>query len=350
MDSSPNIPAARPRMISVDSVRQQLQSNQQVRISLTPFLVRRPRQEFGSNVGSYVKCELGDQSGWIEAVWWEGGRLPKAELDQLFTTEVWKVSGLALLNHYGGKKTPQIKIEVAQALVGLNPLEVQGLVRRSACNEEELSTWLSECISSVTNVPLRRLLEESIGKRGLWHIPFLRAPAALFYHHAYVGGLADHVKEMVSVWLASQSIYCNADRDLTLAGILLHDLGKLDTYSSTSAPQLSPTGRYIDHISVGIARLSLAMERISGFPPILRDHLLHIVASHHGEKEHGSPVVPASREAIIVHHLDRMSSLLSHLEEWARQSGIDNSGWTNDASPWLKTNLAGNPVIPDTLE
>lgn len=349
MNSSPESPLAQPRKHSVDSVRRQLQMGQQVKITPTPFLVRRPRQEFGSNAGSYVKCELGDQSGWIEAVWWDGGRLPKSELDSLLATEVWSVSGLASLNHYGGKKTPQIKIETARAMAEVDPLDIRGLVRRSSYSEEELSNWLSECTGSITNIPLQRLLGESIGKEGLWHTPFLRVPAALFYHHAYVGGLADHVKEMVSVWSASHSVYSNADRDLTLTGILLHDVGKLDTFSSSSAPQLALSGRYIDHISIGIARLSSVIDRIPGFPTLLRDHLLHIVASHHGEKEHGSPVVPATREAIIVHHLDRMSSLLSHLEEWARQSGVDNNGWTIEASPWLKTNLAGSPQIPSTL-
>ena len=86
---------------------------------------------------------------------------------------------------------------------------------------------------------------------------------------------------------------------------------------SSSAPQLALTGRYIDHISTGISGYS-DIDKFS-FPTLLRDQLLHIVASHHGEKEYGSPVVPATREAIIVHHLDRMSSLLSHLE-----SGLGN--------------------------
>ncbi|MGI5836667.1 MAG: HD domain-containing protein [Chloroflexota bacterium] len=350
MNSSPDTLAVKPRTVSIESVRRQLQTGQQVRITLTPFLVRRSRQEFGPNVGSYVKCELGDESGWIEAVWWEGGKLPKLELESLMAAEVWSVSGFASINHYGGKKTPQIKIETARPLVGMSPLDIQGLVRRSARSEEELSSWLTDCIDSIANTPLQRLLMESIGRDSKWHIPFLRTPAALFYHHAYVGGLADHVKEMVSVWSASRSVYPNVDGDLTLAGILLHDVGKLDTISSSSAPQLALTGRYIDHISTGISRLTSDIDRIPGFPTLLRDQLLHIVASHHGEKEYGSPVVPATREAIIVHHLDRMSSLLSHLEEWTRQSGVDSNGWTTEPSPWIKANLAGSTRIPNTFE
>lgn len=350
MDSALDSRTSPARTLWVESLRRHLLAGQQVRIPLTPFLVRRPRQEFSPNAGSYVKCELGDQSGWIEAVWWDGGKLAREDLEVLLATQVWSVSGLASLNHYGGRKTPQIKVETARAMAGVDPLDIHGLVRRSASSEEELAIWLSQSVASLQNAPLRKLLEDTLGEGSPWRIPFLRAPAALFYHHAYVGGLADHVREMASVWLACLTTYPKADRDLTLAGILLHDVGKLDTFGSDPAPQLAPSGRYVDHISTGIARLSLAMDRIPGFPPLLRDQLLHIVASHHGEKEHGSPVTPATREAIVVHHLDRMSSLLSHLEEWARQSGVDQHGWTTEASPWLKTNLAGHPEIPDAFE
>ncbi len=338
------------RTLWVETLRQNLLSGQQAKVASTPFLVRRPRQEHSPAAGTYVKCELGDQTGWVEAIWWEGGKLPRRQLETLLSTEVWLVSGLASLNHYGGKRTPQIKIDSARPMVDTDPVAVPGLVRRSTSTEEELQAWLCECIARVNNAPLRRLLEDTLGANGSWHVPFLRTPAALFYHHAYVGGLADHVREMASAWLSSAPTFPKADRDLTLAGILLHDVGKLDTYDSGSAPQLARAGRYVDHISAGIARLSLAMDRIPGFPPVLREHILHIVASHHGEKAYGSPVVPATREAIVVHHLDRLSSLLGHLEEWARQSEADRHGWTTESSPWLNSSLASCVEIPDSFD
>jgi len=348
--SSSDFPPNFSRTISVDSIKQQLLNDQQVMIADTPFLVRRPRIERGSTAGRYVKCELGDRSGWLEAVWWDALKMPKVDLDSLLTNEVWSVTGLASINHYGGKKIPQVKIERARSIPCEDPTTIPGLVRRSASSEVELSDWLSGCLALVKNAPLRRLLEETIGESGPWHKTFLRVPAALYYHHAYVGGLVDHVREMASVWLSSQQVYPSADSALTLSGILLHDVGKLDIYGFGVAPQLAPTGRYMDHISTGIARLSLAIDSIPGFPHLLKDQLLHIVASHHGDKEFGSPVTPATREAIVVHHLDRMSSLLSHLEEWTLQSGVDQFGWTIDASPWLKTNLAGSHQIPNQLE
>lgn len=331
----------------MESIRRRLLDGEQVRVPATPFLVRRPRRELGQNAGHYVKCELGDQTGWIEAVWWGAGRLGQPALEKLMAAQVWSVAGTATLSRYGGRETSQIKVDAAEPLDAADPAAIPGLVRRSSSSEEELGGWLSAQIATVQRAPLRLLLEATLGERGAWRIPFLRAPAGLYYHHPYVGGLIDHVREMASIWTASSFVLPGVDRELTLAGILLHDVGKLDCYAPGPAPQLSRAGRFTDHITSGIARLSLAIDRQPDFPPPLRDHLLHIVASHHGEKEHGSPIVPATREAVVVHHLDRLTSLLGHFDEWARQSGVDPHGWSTDSSPWLKARLAIRPEMCD---
>lgn len=335
------------RAIWVDSLRQQLMRGNTSRVASVPFLVRRARLEISQNGGSYVKCELGDQTGWIEGIWWDAGKMERSDLQSLLATTAWVVDGAAALNRFGNRETPQIKIERARSTDGQDPLAIPGLVRRSHLSEAELEQWLSESIATVQNRPLRLLLEQTLGEASSWRREYLRVPAGLHYHHAYLGGLADHVREMAQVWQSSVATFPRVDRDLTLGGILLHDIGKLDTFSPGAVPQIAQSGRYMDHITAGIGRLTLAMDAMHDFPPLLRDHLLHILASHHGEKEHGSPIVPATREAIVVHHLDRMSSLLSHLEEWTRQSGVDEFGWSTESSPWLKTRVALCPTIPD---
>ncbi len=335
------------RTLWIDSLRQQLLQGATTRVSATPFLVRRARLEVSQNAGNYVKCELGDQTGWIDAIWWDAGKMDRATLQSLLASVAWVVDGVASLNRFANRETPQIKIERARPAGSADPLLIPGLVRRSALSEKQLGQWLSDTIASIQNRPLRSLLEDTLGEGSCWRAEYLRVPAGLHYHHAYLGGLADHVREMAGVWLSSVSTFPQVDRDLALGGILLHDIGKLDTLSSGAAPQIAQSGRYMDHITAGIGRLALAIDAREGFPQLLRDHLVHIVASHHGEKEHGSPVVPATREAIVVHHLDRMSSLLSHLEEWTRQSGVDQFGWSTEASPWLKTSVALSPTIPD---
>ncbi|MHB1161577.1 MAG: HD domain-containing protein [Chloroflexota bacterium] len=335
------------RTMWVETIRRQLTSGQPMRIPCTPFAVRRPRREVGHNAGTYVKCELGDQTGWIEAVWWDAGKAGQIELERLLSTPVWAVEGTASLNRYGGRESPQVRLESVRAVVDADPLTLPGLLRRSLSSEAQLGDWLSGCIAEIDNLPLRRLLEDCLSEGGSWRLLYLRAPAGLFYHHAYVGGLVDHVREMASTWLAALDSFPRVDRDLTLAGIILHDVGKLDTFSPGHVPQLARAGRYMDHITAGIARLTRAIDAQSGFPPLLREQLLHIVASHHGEKEHGSPVIPATREAIVVHQLDRLSSLLSHFEEWANQSVTDQHGWSTEPSPWLKVPLANSPEIPD---
>ncbi len=350
MDFTPARDSLAGRTLWVETVRRQVLTGQQLRIPATPFLVRRPRQEVGQNAGTYLKCELGDQTGWIEAVWWNAGRLGAQEMGALLAAEVWSVDGVASLNRFGGRENPQVRIEHARPLLSSTPVGIPGLVRRSVRSEAELAAWLSGEIAGLRNEPLRLLLEDTLGDSGAWREGYLRVPAGLHYHHAYVGGLVDHCREMASMWLASCAIFPRVDRDLTLAGILLHDVGKLDTFSDGPAPQVAGTGKFVDHITAGIARLAPVINSRRDFPQLLRDHLLHIVASHHGEKEHGSPVIPATREALVVHHLDRLSSLLSHLEDWTRQSGVDQYGWSTEISPWLKVCLAKNPEIPGSSE
>ncbi len=351
MTSSADHVTSNGRGLWVETIRRDLLAGQQVKLSGTLFLVRRARQDVGQNSGLYVKCELGDQTGWIEAVWWDAGKLGHEALEGLLATPVWTVDGTASVNRYGGRETPQIRIEMARAATGTDPLEVPGLVRRSASSEEELGEWLSETIDRIENVPISRLLKDTLGRDGLWRTQYLRAPAAVHYHHAYVGGLADHVRDMVSAGESCLVTFPRANSDLILAGILFHDVGKLDTFSTASSPQIARTGRYLDHITAGISRLSLAMDACPGFPIQIREHLLHIVASHHGQKEYGSPVLPATREAIVVNHLDRLSSLLSHFDEWGRQNSVDQFGWSIETSPWLKITLAiSSPDIPDSFD
>ncbi|HEX2924252.1 MAG TPA: hypothetical protein VHS28_09515, partial [Chloroflexota bacterium] len=94
--------------------------------------------ETSQNAGSYVKCELGDQTGWIDAIWWDAGKMDRADLQSILVTAAWIVDGVASLNRFGNRETPQIKIERARTTDVTDPLDIPGLVRRSALSDEEL--------------------------------------------------------------------------------------------------------------------------------------------------------------------------------------------------------------------
>lgn len=147
----------------------------------------------------------------------------------------------------------------------------------------------------------------------LWQT-FRMFPAAVAHHHAYVHGLLEHTlgvaRSAKAIALSYQGSEYEPDVDVVVAGALLHDLGKLDTYVLTPGPETTLEGTVLDHIATGYARF-IKMADEFGLSPMARMHLGHIILSHHGQKEFGSPVLPATPEAMIVAAADNLDFYLN---------------------------------------
>src|SRR5207344_534333 len=127
-------------------------------------------------------------------------------------------------------------------------------------------------------------------------------PAAKLYHQAYVHGLLEHCLTVAQGVSAMASTFPGIDRDVAITGALLHDIGKLDAYTADPAAiDLTDAGRLQGEIPLGYYRIRREIERIEGFDPELAQAIFHVVLSHHGTLENGSPVIPATREATLVH-------------------------------------------------
>jgi 3'-5' exoribonuclease len=151
---------------------------------------------------------------------------------------------------------------------------------------------------------------------------FRAAPAAKHYHHAYVHGLLEHSLTVAQAVSALSSIFPGVNRDIALTGALLHDIGKLDAYENNGRQiEMTDAGRLHGEIALGYSRVRDEIARIDGFPPELAQALLHIILSHHGSLEHGSPVVPCTREATLVHMADNLGSKLGSFDRIER--GLD---------------------------
>jgi 3'-5' exoribonuclease len=174
---------------------------------------------------------------------------------------------------------------------------------------------LRRLIETVRNPWLRRLLDALIGARAsLWE-RFRRAPAAKYYHQAYVHGLLEHSLSVGQAVSAVSGSFPGVDRDLAVTGALVHDIGKIEAYASDPvAIDLSDDGRLLGEIPLGYYTIRTAIERIDGFPPELGRAVLHIVLSHHGALENGSPVVPCTREATVVHAIDNLGGKLGSFD------------------------------------
>ena len=170
---------------------------------------------------------------------------------------------------------------------------------------------LGELIGTVQQPHLRELLERLLGEDTEAGARWREAPAAKVYHQAYRHGLLEHSLSVAQGVSAMASTFPGIDRDVAVAGALLHDIGKIEAYEQTGgAIELSDAGKLQGEIPLGYYRVRREIDAIDGFPPEIAQAVLHIVLSHHGKLEHGSPVTPCTREATLVHMIDNLGGTL----------------------------------------
>jgi 3'-5' exoribonuclease len=200
---------------------------------------------------------------------------------------------------------------------------------------------LRELLATIQDPHLRRLLALLLGEQSAPWSDYREAPAAKHYHQAYRHGLLEHCLTVAQAVHATSMIFPGVDHDLAVTGALLHDIGKLDSYDlHDDGVTMSDPGRLIGEIPLGYYRVRRLIEQLDGFPPELEQGLLHIILSHHGSLEHGSPVVPCTREATLVHMMDNLGGKLGSFDRVERQLA-DGEQW----SPYDKA-IGGGAYFP----
>jgi len=184
---------------------------------------------------------------------------------------------------------------------------------------DQMEQDFRELVSTVRNEHLRGLLEALLGAHSPTWARFRDAPAAKHYHQAYEHGLLEHTVTVAQAVSALSAIFPGLDRDLAVSGALLHDIGKLDTYETVEGRiEMTDDGRLQGEIVLGYTLIRAELDAQRDFPHELRQALLHIILSHHGSLEHGSPVVPCTREATLVHMADNLGSKLGSFDRIER--------------------------------
>jgi 3'-5' exoribonuclease len=281
-------------------------------VLLVRALERRPRRDGGD----YLRLLLGDRTGAAPAMVWED------------LTRVEAVAHAGEPVHVRGRFTvhprfgPQFNLrELAPAQEGAFSLSdlCDGPAREAAQMERDLR----ELVCTVHEPHLRLLLERVLGERSELWARYRTAPAAKYYHQAYPHGLLEHCLGVAQAVSAVSAIgLFKIDRDVAVTGALLHDVGKLETYAGggrAEAIDLTDAGRLHGEIALGYYRIRRECEQIEGFPEQLQWAVLHIILSHHGSLEHGSPVVPCTREATLVHMIDNLGGRLGSFDRLERE-------------------------------
>jgi 3'-5' exoribonuclease len=267
---------------------------------------------------AYLRLELGDRTGTIEARMWDGFERDAA----LFQRDDF-VKVQARVESYRNKLQVCIdKIRRAEE----HEVDAADFFAHTPEDVDELYAKLLGFVASVKNPFLRQLLEGVVTDPEI--VPRLkRAPAAKIMHHAYIGGLLEHVVSLCGLCSVVLTHYPEADPDLLLTGAVLHDIGKLQELSYERSFGYTDEGQLLGHILIEYEFVAKRIDAIEGFPPDLKTLVLHMLVSHHGQYEFGSPKLPMFREALMLHYLDDLDSKMGAVRA-ALGSDKGEGNWT----------------------
>jgi 3'-5' exoribonuclease len=223
---------------------------------------------------------------------------------------------------------PQLRLEAIEAAAE-NEISLADFLVVSPRGRDEMAVELHDVVASVKNPHLKKLLKHFYGSQGEASEKILDAPAAKGFHHAYVGGLLEHILSMAKIADGLAGHFPGVDRDLLVAAALLHDLGKLEElHSPGGVTDYTDAGRLLGHISITSAMVGSAARRQKDFPEELLLHLQHCILSHHGRLEFGSPVLPMTVEAFLLSAIDDLDAKMNMFERLRREKKDEGMGWT----------------------
>lgn len=269
----------------------------------------------------YLTMHLADRTGEMEAKMWDN----VAEVMETFDRDDFvKVKGVLQLY----QNRTQFTVHKLRRL-SEHEVDLADFFPCSDRDPEEMFAELQAIIAGIENPHLRSLLQALFGDARL-ATAYKFAPAAKHIHHACRGGLLEHVLSLCALCRMTAAHYKNIDVDLLVAGAILHDIGKVDELSYARSFGYSPDGQLLGHIVIGLRLVGEKLDRIPEFPPKLRTLVEHIMISHHGELEFGSPKVPIFPEALLLHHLDNMDSKMDAMRSaLKREPSLEGefTGW-----------------------
>jgi 3'-5' exoribonuclease len=270
------------------------------------FLVAQKEVRQKKTGGDYLYMALRDKTGTVTAFMWDGYEplLPKLEVGTYL-----KVS--AMVQKYNNRT--QIVVRKAE-LVEPGAVESAEFLPATALDTGVLWAEIEGRIAAVKDPFLRRLLADAFAGPGVREA-FLKAPAAKIMHHSCVGGLIEHTHSLLKLCDLVAGYYPQLDADLLAAGAILHDWGKTRELSSEGAFDYTREGRLVGHIVMTAQEIERLAGTIPDFPADLKANLTHLIISHHGQYDFGSPKMPKLREALVLSQLDSLDSHLKGFDE-----------------------------------
>jgi 3'-5' exoribonuclease len=267
------------------------------------LLIKNSTKGIASNGKPFLTLILQDQSGEIEAKLWDANE----EDEKAYATQnIVKILGD--VQNYRGKS--QLKIRQIRRTGPADGVRLSDFLETAPVAKDEMAGKLTQYIFEMKNPNIQRITRHLIKKH---QKAFMEYPAATKNHHEFVSGLAYHVVSMLDLAKAISSLYPSLDRDLLYAGVILHDMGKVLELSGPISTVYTLEGNLLGHITIMINEIGKAAEElgISGEEVLI---LQHMVLSHHGKAEWGSPKPPLVKEAEILHYIDNLDAKMNMLD------------------------------------
>src|ERR1700726_2051258 len=286
--------------------------------NITSFFLVHEKELRNTREGrAYLRLELGDRSGTIEARMWDQFENAAKDIQR---DDFVKVQ--ARVEVY--RNRPQLAVQQLR-LAKPEEIDLADYLPHTTADVEKMFAELRGYAESISNPWLKQLTLGMIADPEIARC-YKRAPAAKVMHHAYLGGLLEHVIGLCGMSKVVAGHYPELDVDLLLTAALLHDVGKLEELCYERAIGYTTPGQLLGHIVMELETVTRAMDKIEGFPAPLKTVIQHLLISHHGQYEFGSPKLPMIREAMVFHYLDDLDSKLAAVRVALASGAGDEKG------------------------
>jgi len=294
-------------------------AQQENKVVTTSFVVSNKQVKAKKSGEPYLDLTLMDRTGTIQAKMWDNVEECAEAFDQ---DDIVKVKGL--INKYNQRWQFTIhklrKVEQAE-------IDFSDYLPKTSKDIDQLWKTLGEFVASMTEPNLRGLLELFMADPDV-AFAYRNAPAAKTMHHAFIGGLLDHVVSLCRACDSMARNYAFINRDLLLTGAFLHDIGKVHELSYARSFGYTTEGQLLGHLIIDLEMLHTKLAQLPGFPPQLKILIEHLIISHHGQYEFGSPKLPMFPEALMLHYLDDMDSKMEAMRAQFERDAELETAWT----------------------
>ena len=310
------------------------------------YLVTSKQVSTAKNGVTYLSVKLSDKTGEIDGRLWDNADEVAGKFER---EDFVRIRGMA--SNYQGSM--QIKMKALEK-VDDSRVDIANFLEASPRNLDDMVKELRGIAASLKNAHLRQLMNGFLADTAFMDV-FKRVPAAKTLHHNYIGGLLEHILELIVLARDVGKHFPSIDHDLLTVGAFLHDIGKVRELTVKKSIGYTTEGRLIGHISLGYEMIVEKVNAIPGFPPELAMLLKHIMLSHHGEYEFGSPKRPKIQEAIVINYLDDLCAKLNNFQSTLRKESVAAGEWTgfskmHDRYLYRQMNYAATHGEPEEIE